>query len=153
MSEKLRVGILGAGWAGGGHAIAFSHLPDVQITALWSRTRMRAETLASQLNEPNLQIYDEWHDLIEKAEVDVISLATPPAVRVDQLLMALNRDCHVLVEKPVLVGLNGSEVIKDAVRQADVISATVFNWRYAPGNLVAKRAIENGQIGKILDVN
>ena len=38
MADRLRVGILGAGWAGGGHAAAFSRLPDVEVGAVWSRT-------------------------------------------------------------------------------------------------------------------
>ena len=153
MSSDLRVGILGAGWAGGGHAEAFSRLPNVQVVALWSRTTTSAETLAAQLNEPKLKVYDHWRDLVEQAEVDVISLATPPTLRVEPIVMALNRGCHVLVEKPVTVGLKGAEAIREAVRQSDLVTATVLNWRYAPGNLTAKRAIEEGQIGDILDVN
>ena len=124
MSEKIRVGILGAGWAGGSHATAFSRLPNVQVVALWSRTRSCAETLAAQINEPKLRIYDEWRDLIEQAKVDVISITTPPTFRVDPLVIALSRGCHLLVEKPVTVGLTGAEEIIIADRQADVVSAS-----------------------------
>jgi predicted dehydrogenase len=152
LNEKLRVGILGAGWAGGGHATAFSRLPNVQVVALWSRTRKSAETLAAQLNDPNLKVYDDWRDLVEQAEVDAITLATPPTLRVEPIVMALNRGCHVLVEKPVTVGLKGAKAIREAVHQKDLVSAAVLNWRYAPGNLTAKRAIEEGLIGNVLDV-
>jgi len=34
MPNKLRVGILGAGWAGGGHARAFSQVPNAEVSAL-----------------------------------------------------------------------------------------------------------------------
>jgi predicted dehydrogenase len=54
MPDKLRVGILGAGWAGGGHAKAFSLLHGVEVSALWSRARARAESLAKELSEPKL---------------------------------------------------------------------------------------------------
>ena len=77
MAETVRVGILGAGGAGKGHATAFSRLPDVEVTALWSRTRARTEALAGQLDQPGIQVYDGWQELIERAEVDVISIATP----------------------------------------------------------------------------
>ncbi|WP_420641902.1 Gfo/Idh/MocA family protein [Candidatus Leptofilum sp.] len=153
MSEKLRVGILGAGWAGGGHANAFSGLPNVEIAALWSRTRTHADVLASQLNESSVKIYDDWRELVEKAEVDVISLATPSILRRDPLLMALEQGCHVLVEKPITVGLTDVDTIAHAAKQTDMVTATVFNWRYSPGNQAAKRAIENRQIGNILDVS
>ena len=78
MSDKLRVGILGAGWAGGAHADAFSRLPDVEVTALWSRKRATAESLAGRMNNPKSQIYDRWQDLVESGGLDVVSLATPP---------------------------------------------------------------------------
>ena len=64
MAETLRVGILGAGGAGTAHAVAFSRLPDVNVTALCSRTRTRAEALAGQLGQPGIQVYDGWQDLM-----------------------------------------------------------------------------------------
>ena len=50
MADTIRVGILGAGAAGAGHATAFSQQPDVAVTALWSQTRARAERLAAKLH-------------------------------------------------------------------------------------------------------
>jgi predicted dehydrogenase len=67
--------------------------------------------------------------------------------------MSMDHGCHVLVEKPLTVRLNGAGEIRDAANRADVVTAVSFNWRYAPGNLVAKRAIAEGRIGKILDVS
>ncbi len=49
MAHRLRVGILGAGEAGTGHAHAFARLPNVEVAALWSRTRQRARKLAAAL--------------------------------------------------------------------------------------------------------
>ena len=59
MNEKLRVGILGAGWAGEAHANAFSRLPDVEVTAIWSRTRARAESLSGRMSNHELRIFDK----------------------------------------------------------------------------------------------
>ena len=58
MAEMLHVGILGAGWAAEGHAAAYSQLLDVEVTALWNRTRARAEALAGKLRHPTLKVYD-----------------------------------------------------------------------------------------------
>ena len=91
MTETIRVGILGAGWAGESHAIAFSQLPHVEVTALWSRTRTSAEMLAQQLNQSGLRVYNNWQDLIEQAGVDVISVATPPMLRRKPILMAYKK--------------------------------------------------------------
>ena len=152
MTETIRVGILGAGWAGESHAIAFSQLPHVEVTALWSRTRTSAEMLAQQLNQPGLRVYDNWQDLIEKAGVDVISMATPPMLRLEPVMMAYERGCHVLIEKPFSVSLADAHVMSQAAQVAKTVTATCFNWRYAPGYQYAWRATREGQIGQIRDI-
>jgi predicted dehydrogenase len=153
MTVALRVGIIGAGWAAESHATAFLRLPNIQIAALWSRKRASAEALATRLNEPKPKVYDTWPEMIERGGVDVISIATPPTLRSDPLVMAVNHGCHVLVEKPLGVRLTGAKAMQDATAQTDKIVATVFNWRYSPGNLVAKRAVDEGRIGRVLDVS
>lgn len=152
MTEKLRVGILGAGWAAESHAVAYAQLPNVTVTALWNRTRPRAEALAGQLKQPDLRIYDGWQDLIEQANVDVISIATPPMMRREPFLMALEHGCHVLVEKPISVGVAEARAMVEAAQAAQTVTAACFNWRYAPAHQVAWRAVQDGMIGLIRDV-
>ncbi len=152
MVEKLRVGILGAGWAAESHVAAYAKLPNVTVSALWSRSRARAEALAGRLKQPELQVYDDWQDLIEQSKVDVISVATPPMLRREPVLSALAQGCHVLVEKPISVGVAEAQVIVNAGRSAKTVTATCFNWRYAPAYQAAWRAVQEGQIGAIRDV-
>ena len=111
MTETLRIGILGAGWAGESHAVAYTQLPNVAVTALWSRSRASAEALAAHLQQPGLRVYDHWQDLIEQGEVDVISVATPPMLRREPVEMALSRGCHLLVEKPMSVGVASAAMV------------------------------------------
>jgi predicted dehydrogenase len=114
MSEKLQVGIIGAGWAAESHAAAYAQLPQVEVTALWSRKRATAEALAGRLKQPALRVYDDWQDLIEKSKVDVISISTPPMLHRDPLIEALAQGCHVLVEKPLCVGMTEAREMVDA---------------------------------------
>ncbi|MBI1299957.1 hypothetical protein GC175_33960 [bacterium] len=152
MPEKLRVGIIGAGWAAESHAAAFLQLPNVEVTALWSRTRATAEALAGRLNQPGLRVYDDWQDLIEQSKVDVISIATPPMLHRAPAVAALAQGCHVLVEKPISVGYVDARAIIHAAQAAKTVTATCFNWRYAPAIQVALRTVLDGQIGAIRDV-
>ncbi len=152
MADTLRVGVLGAGWAGEGHVAAYSGLPGVEVTGLWSRTTTRAESLAGKLGYADLTVYDDWQSLIGAGNCDVISIATPPVLRSDPLLAALNQGCHVLVEKPVSVGVSEARVMAAAAEAANTVTACCFNWRYAPAYQTAQRAIRSGQIGAIRDL-
>jgi predicted dehydrogenase len=135
-----------------GHATAFSQLPDVEVVALWSRTRARAEDLAGRLDLERVQVYDDWQDLIERAEVDVISVATPEFLRREPVTMALERGRHVLVEKPFSVELADAHEMVRLGQAANTVTATCFNWRYAPGAQIARREVQAGRLGRILDI-
>ena len=152
MGTTLRVGIIGTGRAGQCHAAVFLQIPDVAVTALWNRTRSRAEKLAAGLNQPDLQIYDDWRDLIERGPVDIVSIATAPMLRSAPFTAALARDRHVLVEKPLSIGLPEAREMAKLAGQAQGVTAISLNWRYSPGCLTARRAIQKGQIGTILDL-
>lgn len=152
MAERIRAGILGAGTAGTGHATAFSQLPEVEVAALWSRTRARAEGLASRLHLEGAQVYDDWQELIERAEVDAISVATPETLRRGPVTMALERGCHVLVEKPISIELSDACEMVRLAEVAGTVTATGFVWRYAPANQVVWREVQAGRLGRLLDI-
>jgi predicted dehydrogenase len=90
--------------------------------------------------------------LIEQAGVDVISVATPPMLRREPIMMALERGCHILIEKPFSVGLTDAQTMTQAAQAEKTVTATCFNKRYAPAYQVARRAVQEGQIGRIHDV-
>lgn len=152
MPKTLRVGIIGTGYAGWCHAKAFSCLPDVAVTALWNRTYSRAERLASNLARPDIEIFMDWQDLIQWGNVDIISITTDPAFRQAPFTEGLAQNLHVLVEKPLAMGLSEAKEMASLARKARTVTAVSFNWRYSPGYQTCWRAIQEGQIGKLMDI-
>ncbi len=152
MAASLRVGIIGTGRAGQCQARAFSLLPNVRVAALWNRTRSKAEQLASTLKSPRIEIFDDWRHLIESSQVDIVSIATDPIIRLEPFAHAVAKQRHVLVEKPLALGLPEAEAMAAVAGQADTVTAICFNWRYSPACRTMWRAIREGQIGKLLDI-
>ena len=152
MPKTLRVGIIGTGYAGWHHAKAFSRLPDVEVTALWNRTYSRAKWLASALARPDIRVFSEWRDLIQSGDIDIISITTDPALRKAPFIEGLAQNRHVLVEKPLALGLSEAEEMASMARQARSVTAVSFNWRYSPGCQTCWRAIQEGQIGELMDI-
>jgi predicted dehydrogenase len=147
----LRVGILGAGMAAEAHATAYQRLPDVRVVGIWNPSRGRAEALASRLeHEPRL--YDRWQDMTSDERIDVISIATAPLLRSEPLQLAVDHGRHVLVEKPISIGVADAADMVAAARASTAVTATCFNWRYAPAYQAAWRAIQAGAIGTIRDL-
>ena len=152
MTQMLKVGIIGTGRAGRCHATAFSQIPGVSVTALWNRTRSRAEQLAIDLGGTNVEVYENWDNLIEDSQVDIISITAAPVVRLAPFAKALARGRHVLVEKPLSIGLDEAHKMAELAERSQTITAISFNWRYSPACQTAWNTIRKGQIGKPLDI-
>lgn len=152
MANSLRVGIIGTGRAGRCQARAFSRLPGVSLAALWNRTRAKAERLAADLKTPGLEVFDDWRRLIDRSRVDIVSIATDPVLRLEPFAYALAKGRHVLVEKPLAWDLPEADAMARVARQAETVTAISFNWRYSPACLTLWRALQEGQIGKLLNI-
>jgi predicted dehydrogenase len=151
MAGVLRVGILGAGGAAEGHARAYGRVSDVRVVGIWNRSRGRAEALADRLeHEPRL--YDRWQDMISDDRIDVISIATAPMLRSEPLRLAVDHGRHVLVEKPISIGVPEAADMVAAAKNSTAVTAACFNWRYAPAYQTAWRAIRAGEIGTVRDI-
>lgn len=154
MPQQLRVGILGAGDAGRAHAQAYSRHEGAAITALWSRTRARAESLAGELSgRARVQVFDRWEDLVSEKTIDILSIATPTTLRLAPVAAAIPRGLHVLVEKPFAMDLAEAREMVHLAGQAQSVTAVSLNWRYSPGSLTAARLIHGGAIGQIAEVH
>ena len=152
MPKTLRAGIIGTGRAGWCHAMAFSRLPDVAVTALWNRTYSRAERLAAALAQPDLKIFLDWKELIHRADIDIISITTDPTIRQGPFAEGLTQNRHVLVEKPLALSLSEAKEMASLARQSRTVTAVSFNWRYSPACQTSWRAIHEGQIGRLIDI-
>ena len=152
MANSLRVGIIGTGRAGRCQARAFARLPGVSVTALWNRTRAKAERLAADLKAAELEVFDEWPRMIDRSRVDIVSIATDPVLRLEPFAYALANGCHVLVEKPLAWDVPEAEAMARTAGEAKTVTAISFNWRYSPACLTLWRALREGRIGKPLDI-
>jgi predicted dehydrogenase len=87
-------------------------------------------------------------DLIASGEVDAISLLTPPAVRADVILPALERRVAVLVEKPFAESLADARQFVRAAERAGATLAVNQQLRFMPDLLRARSLLVAGQLGE-----
>ena len=146
---KIRVGIIGAGTIAAAHVRAFQVADQVEIAAIWNRTRTRAEELAATTGLEPRVVRDEWQPMLEQGDVDVVSIVTAPQLRAEPVGMALENGIHVLIEKPMATTpAIGREML--AMSEAShCVCAVCFTWRYKPSNMAARRLIRDGSIGNL----
>ena len=83
-------------------------------------------------------------------DADIVIVATPDHVHVEQCVMALEAGKHVICEKPLAPTVADCRIIIDAVNRSGKFFMTGQVCRYAPGFRAAKKLYESGRIGDLV---
>lgn len=145
-SEKVRVGVLGAGaWA------KFAHLPGYvrdercELVAIADPVVERAHELAELFNIP--QVYNSHEALIARPDIHLIDVCTPSATHFDLAWAALESGKHVLCEKPVAYNFHDTRRAAALARQKGLKTKLGFTFRYSPAMRYMKELIDQGFVG------
>ena len=145
----------GIGIVGCGGIAKLAHLPayeayGVNVVGVYDplpeATRGVAERFAIG------RVFDSLDELLADPGIDVVDIATPPAVRVELIRRALAAGKHVLAQKPLAPDLRGAEeVVRDAERRG-LRLAVNQNGRWAPAWRAATLLVERGAVGEVFAV-
>jgi len=125
--DKLKVGIIGAGYIGSLHAAVLARDERVHIVAIHDAVSERAEALASSVGATATVSADE---LIETS--DAVYIATPNTQHTELALASLRAGKHVFCEKPLATSLDDARLILEAAAQHAGVFQVGFNRRFAP---------------------
>jgi predicted dehydrogenase len=87
--------------------------------------------------------------LIARPDVDLVVLASPPAVHRDQAIAGARAGKHLLVEKPMAQDPDECAAMVEACRAAGVRMSVVSHHRFREVPWAAKRLIDEGRIGEV----
>ncbi len=146
--STLRVGIVGSGFGGAVHAPAYALHPRFEVVAIASPSN--AERVARERKIP--QAFRSVEDMLAGAQIDVVSVASPPFDHHRSVLAALAAGKHVLCEKPFALNLAQAEEMAAAAERAGVAHALAFEFRYVPAVIAMKELIDNGHLGALREV-
>ena len=144
---SLRVGILGAGWAGAMHARA-AQAARLDVVAVASRDAATATAFAQRFAIP--VVHQAWQAVCADPAVDLVVIATPNALHAAQALSALSHGKHVLVEKPMALTVADGAAMVAAASAAGLTLAVGHMWRYRDEVIGLRDRIAAGAFGKIV---
>jgi predicted dehydrogenase len=125
----------------------FSQLADVDIVALAGLETDRLAELGKQYEIPYL--YERWQDLVDRDDLDVVSVATPTHLHAPIGIAALEAGRHVLCEKPLARTGDEAQRMVEAAIKANRVLRVCFNHRQRGDVQVLKRHIDEGRLGRI----
>jgi predicted dehydrogenase len=148
-----RVGIVGYGVMGRAHAYAYRTAPLIRSAettfvpvAMSGRDAERVGAVASSVG---VEATTDWRELIERPDVDVVDICTPPGTHAEIAIAAAAAGKDVLCEKPFAVTTADARAALDAVRSAGVRHAVGFNYRRLPALSLMAELVAEGALGDI----
>ena len=147
----IRYGILGFGL----HAVrrlmpGFSQAKRCTVTGLWRRDQRKAQEVLNQYSQFPLRAYDSPEALCSSPDVDAIFVASPDALHLQHVLMALEHRKPVLCEKPMAMNSAECERMLAAAERARVPLGVAQNFRFEPSVNRIREIVAAGTIGKAL---
>ncbi|GAC1325915.1 MAG: Gfo/Idh/MocA family oxidoreductase [Thermoleophilaceae bacterium] len=140
----LRLGLLSTARINDEILAAAAATPAVDVVAVASRDRSRAETYAEQ--HSLARAHGSYEDLLGDTGVDAVYISTPNGMHLEGARQALEAGKHVLCEKPL--GRDPGAVLEafDAAERNGRVLAEAFMYRHHPqirrlGELLADGAI------------
>lgn len=154
--KQLNVGLIGGGFMGKAHSLAYAAMPMFFWPAPAIPVRHTIAEASEELAAEAAQRFgfqrstSDWRSVVEDPAIDVVDIATPNHLHAEIAIAAAEAGKHIISEKPLArTGAEAKEMY-DAVVAAGVVNMVAFNYRRTPAVALAKKFIDEGAIGRIL---
>jgi len=152
--KTLNIGLVGYGFMGRTHSNAFHQAPHFfdlpckpVLKAVAARNEERVKKFADNWGYESY--VTDWHDLVDRKDIDVIDIAAPNDVHRDIAIAAAKAGKMVMCEKPL--GRTASEAadMVAAVEAAGVPNTVWYNYRRVPAVTMIKQLLDEGTLGRV----
>ena len=155
--KKLNVGLIGAGFMGKAHSLAYMAMPMFFWPAPAIPVRKTIVDVSDSIAAEAAQRFgfekstSDWRSVVEDPEIDIIDIATPNHLHAEIAIAAAAAGKHIISEKPLARNGDEAKTMYDAVKNAGIVHMVAFNYRRTPAVALAKKYIDEGAIGDILN--
>lgn len=152
-SNRIVMGCIGVGSQGTGNMRGFLGKKEVQVVAVCDvdkKNRDRAkQNVDSRYKNSDCKAYLDFRDLIERKDIDAISLALPDHWHSIPVIMTARAGKDMYGEKPLARTIHEGRAMTDAVNRYGRIWQT-GSWQRSVWNFHrACELVRNGRIGKV----
>ncbi len=148
--KQTNVGVIGVGAMGYNHVRIYSELENANLLAISDMVRGTLDKVSKEFNTVG---YVDVDNILQLEDIEAVNICVPTVFHHDVVMNAIEAGKNVLVEKPVASKLDEAREMIDAAKDAGVILATGHVERFNPAVRVAKRLIDEGEIGDVVTAN
>jgi len=155
MDKKIRLGIIGIGNMGSGHAcrVVDGECPDFVLTAVADINPAREDWAKKRLGEA-VAFFPTAQEMLDSGLIDACIVATPHYDHPGLAIECMKRSIHVMVEKPAGVYTKQvREMNAMADQHPEVVFGLMFNQRTNHVYRKARELVQSGKYGRIRRTN
>jgi predicted dehydrogenase len=145
VSPPASVALAGAGGFGQFCLEAYRQTDDISVAAV-ADPNLAGMTLPAH---PELSVTADWRNLLDEPSIEVIHLATPPRLRAELAVPALQAGKSVFCEKPLALSLREADEILAAGRLAGRSVGVDYVLRHHPAFELVARLSASGLFGPL----
>ena len=149
-SETLKTAVIGLG-VGAQHALAYHAHPDCQLVKVCDIDHEKLEWAKETF--PDIALSNCADEVLSDPDIDVISIASFDQDHAQQILLGLDHEKHLFVEKPICLLKSEAKAIAEKLRKKKhlKISSNLILRKY-PVFKQLKEWIQSGRLGTIYSI-
>ncbi|NLS07086.1 Gfo/Idh/MocA family oxidoreductase [Rhizobium sp. P32RR-XVIII] len=158
MSQKLRLGVIGAGLKAAEYAESWAKMPELEFVALAdtnpsSRQRLIDVCVASGAPAP--RSFEDYRDVLStcRDELDIVYVSTPHAFHGEQAVAVAEAGLDLFLEKPMVTTVAEAERLIAAQKKSGVTIVTAFQGGLSPLVIDTRERAVSGEFGDLIAIS
>ena len=154
--EKIKLGIIGIGNMGSGHAgnIKNGKCPEIELVAIADINPERLDWAKQQNYAENITYFNTAEEMLDSGIINSCLVAVPHYDHTKYAIECMKRGIHVMVEKPAGVYTKQvREMNAEAEKHPEVVFGMMFNQRTNCVYRKLRELVQSGDYGEIRRTN
>lgn len=154
---KLKFAIIGCGRISYKHVEALiNNRKEAELIAVCDIVKDKAAERKKQYenaieDNADVKIYSDYIQMLEKEDIDVVSICTESGYHAKHAMDCLNKGKHVLVEKPMALSIKEADEMIRIAKEKRLKLGICHQNRFNPPIQKLRRAIEEDRFGKLIN--
>ena len=148
----VRVALMGLGRSmfGDHYPVFKAHPALFKVVAACDLMKERRDIIAKDF--PDCRMFRRFVDMLDERDIDLVDIATCSTDHVKHALMSLDRGFWTLLETPIALTVDDSQVLRGAAQKSKGRLLALQRGLFAPDFLLAKQEMSDPRLGDIYEV-
>jgi predicted dehydrogenase len=155
----VRVGLIGIGFMGWIHFLAYRRSTKAQLVAFasqdpkkragdWRGIQGNFGPPGEQISVEDLQVFDSLEAMVKSPDIDAIDICLPPHLHASAAILAMEHDKDVFIEKPLALTIDDCQRVQHTAQRLGRLALVAHVLPYMGPFAYATELVQSGRFGR-----